>query len=160
LRPSGSRSARQGCRMPTPHPPTTEALPHKIDGRQSEGLDCRQFVEPRPPRGMARQARSQLGVHYGSIVDRFSDTARAISVGGGLNRRIDAGQCDADPVCVLLSRERASRVSVVLAARLGAWLQARRRRCRERGLLYSRPRPRTTGLDPRHRPVAWRKDHI
>src|SRR5580704_5352971 len=28
---------------------TTEALPHKIDGRQSEGLDCRQFAEPQPP---------------------------------------------------------------------------------------------------------------
>src|SRR5258705_13276778 len=65
--------------------------------------------------GAADHARSQLEVHYGSIVDRFSDAPRSISVGGGRNRRIDAGQCDADPVCVLLGRERASRVSAALA---------------------------------------------
>src|SRR5712671_771748 len=67
--------------------------------------------------GAADHARSQLEVHYGSIVDRFSDTPRSISVGGGRNRRIDAGQCDADPMCVLLGRERVSRVSAVLVAR-------------------------------------------
>src|SRR3984893_18592207 len=118
--------------------------------------------------GAADHARSQLEVHYGSIVDRFSDTPRSISVGGGRNRRIDAGQCDADPMCVLLGRERASRVSAVLVARLGAWPQTRRRRCRERGtkvpgerIAVQPPHPRrTTGLYPRHRPVAWRKDNV
>src|SRR5258707_13740848 len=61
--------------------------------------------------GAADHARSQLEVHYGSIVDRFSDTPRSISVGGGPNRRIDAGQCDGDPVSELLGRQREPRVS-------------------------------------------------
>src|SRR5258708_25811312 len=89
--------------------------------------------------GAADHARSQLEVHYGSIVDRFSDTPRSMSVGGGRNRRIDAGQCDADPVCVLLRQRKGVTGQRLLAARLGAWPQTRRRRCRERGLLCSRP---------------------
>src|SRR3984893_16354288 len=97
-------------------------------------------LSPRLPRGMARQARSQLGVHYGSIVDRFSDTARAISVGGaGIGELTPVNACSPRDWArgLRLGDEGAGRVDCCAAA----------------------PPLPNDRADPRHRPLAWRKEN-